>query len=209
MKQVHRPFLIAITGGIASGKTEVCKIFQKRDFMVYFTDKIGHNILTQNKIIQELVSLFGNEIYQNGKIIRSKLGVIVFNSPSKMKILNHIVHPQIYKKIDEIIKESQEKVLIFEIPLLFENNLQKSFDLTINVVTNSKKQIRRQFLRDNISLDIAEMKIKNQMLSNEKSELANLNIENNGKISDLDSKVYKIIEKLALFPFKEVVNLKN
>ncbi|MCD4818267.1 MAG: dephospho-CoA kinase [Candidatus Cloacimonetes bacterium] len=209
MKPDHRPYLIAITGGIASGKTEVSKIFQKNNFTVYFADKIGHNVLEQRKIIDMLVKNFGKEICLNGKIVRSILGEIVFNSSSRMMILNNILHPSIYKKMDEIIEKSKEKFLVFEIPLLFENNLQKSFDLTINVVSDCENQLRRQLLRDEISLKKAEKKMESQMASTEKRKLADINIENNGKISNLKIMIEKVIKKIPNLPSKQVVELQK
>jgi len=209
MKQIKRPFLIAVTGGIASGKTEVCRIFQKNKFRVYFSDKIAHKILEQAEIIKELVKKFGRVILFEEKINRSKLAEIVFSSVENIEFINRLLHPPILKKIDEIIGSSNENYLVFEIPLLFEKKLQNSFDLTINVFSDYENQVQRQALRDNASDKTAKKKIKSQMPNLVKKKLADINLENNDQITDLINKVEIIISKLSQMGLKKTVKLLN
>ena len=78
MKQSNRPFLIAITGGIASGKTLVSRWFEEKGYKVVYADKIGHKFLDDEDIINKLTEKFGEDILDNKKINRKKLGQIVF-----------------------------------------------------------------------------------------------------------------------------------
>ena len=203
MKQYKRPFLIAITGSFASGKTLVSRWFEEKGFTVHYTDKLGHAILQDEKVIYILAEKFGNEILENGAISRTKLGEIVFNSIDNLKFLNSILHPQIRSKTQAIIDSSREDYLVFEIPLLFENKLQDAFDLTINISTSQKNQISRGQKRDKMKIAQIEQRIKSQMSDYDKQKLADINIENNGTINEL----YLKLENLLTFIKK--INKKN
>ena len=203
MKQYKRPFLIAITGSFASGKTLVSRWFEEKGFTVHYTDKLGHAILQDEKVIYILAEKFGNEILENGAISRTKLGKIVFNSIDNLKFLNSILHPQIRSKTQAIIDSSREDYLVFEIPLLFENKLQDAFDLTINISASKENQISRSQKRDKMKINQIEQRIKSQMSDYDKQKLADINIENNGTINEL----YLKLENLLTFIKK--INKKN
>ena len=89
MKLLNRPFLIAVTGGIASGKTLVCRELEKQGFTVYYSDKIAHEILNDTKIINLLKLEFKElPLLTNGEIDRELLGDLVFSDPEKLTKLN-------------------------------------------------------------------------------------------------------------------------
>ena len=143
MKHLKRPFLVAITGGIASGKSIVSKWFEGQNFSVFYADKIGHELLNEQYFVNEIKGIVGKEITFNNLIDRKKLGEIIFNSEDKRKQLNKLLHPEIRKRMQQIIDTSSQETLIFEIPLLFENGLQKAFDLTINISARNEIKIKR------------------------------------------------------------------
>ena len=207
MKPYKRPFLIAITGGIASGKTTVSKWFEKQGFTVYYADKIGHTFLNDKNIISKLVKRFGNNILSDNKIDRKKLGNIVFNSKEDLYFLNNLLHPKIRKKTQKIIDSSAEDYLIFEIPLLFENRIEKSFDLAINISANKENQIER--LRNNYGITLKEIKqrIKAQMSDYDKQKLADINISNNSTIEDLYENLETILPLIKKLKYKELKQL--
>lgn len=206
MKQFKRPFLIAITGSFASGKTLVSEWFEKKGFSVHYTDKLGHAILKDEKVIYILAEKFGNKILENGAINRKKLGEIVFDCTENLKFLNSILHPQIRSKTQAIIDSSKEDYLVFEIPLLFENKLQDAFDLTINISTFPKNQISRSQKRDKIEITQVEQRIKSQMSDYDKQKLANINIENNGSINEL---YFRLENLLPLIKGKSKKNIRK
>jgi dephospho-CoA kinase len=204
MKQYKRPFLIAITGSFASGKTLVSKWFEEKGFTVHYTDKLGHAILQDEKVIYILAEKFGNEILENGAISRTKLGKIVFDSTENLKFLNIILHPQIRSKTQVIIDSSREDYLVFEIPLLCENKLQDAFDLTINISTSKKNQISRGQKRDKMKIAQIEQRIKSQMSAYDKQKLADINIENNGTIDELYLKLENLLPLIKRMCKKDI-----
>ena len=143
MKQYKRPFLIAITGGIASGKSIVSRWFEEKGYKVIYADTISHFLLEKEEIKQKIRDKFGNGVFNINKVNRKKLGKIVFNSPEKLAFLNTLLHPLVRIKIQRIIDEEDSKILIIEIPLLFENGLEKCFDLILNVFSEEAIQVKR------------------------------------------------------------------
>ncbi len=204
MKQYKRPFLIAITGSFASGKTLVSKWFEEKGFTVHYTDKLGHAILQDEKVIYILAEKFGNEILENGAINRTKLGEIVFNSTENLKFLNIILHPQIRSKTQAIIDSSREDYLVFEIPLLCENKLQDAFDLTINISATKENQISRSQKRNKMKIAQIEQRIKSQMSAYDKQKLADINIENNGTIDELYLKLENLLPLIKRMGKKDI-----
>lgn len=204
MKQYKRPFLIAITGSFASGKTLVSIWFEKKEFTVHYTDKLGHTILQDEKVIYILAEKFGYEILENGAINRKKLGEIVFDSTENLRFLNSILHPQIRSKTQAIIDSSREDYLVFEIPLLFENKLQDAFDLTINISTSKENQVFRSQKRDKIKITQIEQRIKSQMSDYEKQKLTDINIENNGTIDELYLKLENLLPLIKRMSKKDI-----
>ncbi|HPR16716.1 MAG TPA: dephospho-CoA kinase [Candidatus Cloacimonadota bacterium] len=207
MDSYYRPFLIALTGGIASGKTVVSQWFLAQNIPVFSADKIAHEVLHDPEVQDKLIASFGSEIRQNGEIDRKKLGEIVFGSPSALAKLNSLVHPEVRRRMAEIIAESDDDYLIFEIPLLFENGLQSAFDLTINIFTEQNWQIERMIKRDGISQQEAEQRIKAQMNAFDKQKLADINIANNGSISELQQRLTALWQLIKKLKKKDVTNL--
>ncbi len=207
MKLHNRPFLVAVTGGIASGKTLVSKWFEKKGFKVYYSDKIGHHFLDDKEVTLKLIKRFGKNILKNDKIDRKKLGSIVFNSQEELHFLNLLLHPKIRRETRRIIEHSNEDYLIFEIPLLFENKIEKAFDLTINVSTDKKNQVERLKKDNRFLLEEIEQRIKSQMQDYDKQKLADINIENNTTLDDLYSKLENLLPIIRKLNYKEVMKL--
>ena len=207
MNNPQRPFLIAITGSIASGKSIASKWFEDKGYKVYYADKIGHEILKNPEIISNLVTEFGIEILKNGKIDRRKLGEIVFDNPEKLKFPNKLLHPIIRTEMQKIIDTSNSEILFFEIPLLFENGLEKGFDLIINVSSKRENQIKRLKKRDGILKEKALKKINTQMPDDEKQKRADMNIFNNNEIEDLISNLEKFYNSMGNYHRKKIKRL--
>ncbi|MCD6176241.1 MAG: dephospho-CoA kinase [Candidatus Cloacimonetes bacterium] len=193
MKHLERPFLIALTGGIASGKSIVSKWFSDHNFSVFDADKIGHELFDEQYFINKIKDLFGKEIIVNGSIDRAKLGKIIFDSVDKRKQLNNLLHPEIRKRMQHIVDASSQNILIFEIPLLFENGLQKAFDLTINISAQNKIRIKRIIERDKITEIEAQKRINSQMSEFDKQNLADINIVNEEGNDELNLQLQKLI----------------
>lgn len=207
MKHLDRPFLIAITGGIASGKSVVSKWFEKQKFLVFYADKIGHDFFEEQYFINKIKNIFGLEIIIKGSVNRAKLGEIVFDNAEKRKQLNELLHPEIRKRMQQIIDTSSQEILIFEIPLLFENGLQNAFDLTINISAQNEIRIKRIIERDGITKKAAQKRISSQMTELDRQKLANINIKNEKDINELYLRLKKLLPHIKKLKKKDIKKL--
>jgi len=207
MKHPDRPYLVAIAGGIASGKSVVSKWFEEQKFSVFYADKIGHELFEDQYFKIKIEDIFGKEVIINSSVDRAKLGDVIFSSAEKRKQLNELLHPEILKKMQKIIDTSSKEILIFEIPLLFENSLQKAFDLVINIWTDDDTQLKRLMNRKSMTRIKALKQISSQMSTVEKQKKADINIENNTSLNSLEDKLNNIQLIINKRKFKKVVNL--
>jgi dephospho-CoA kinase len=204
MKQVKRPLLIAVTGGIASGKSVVLEELRLFDIPVYQADIIGHEILQLPETKEILANKFGTEIIDNNVINRVKLGLIIFASPEKRVLLNSIIHPIILQKMQTITDECKKKWLVFEVPLLFETGQEICFDFTIHVFCTESQQKQRLNARNNLSSEQIRQRIESQMNTEEKCKKADLSIENNGTLCELKNKIENIVNVLSKVTVRNV-----
>ena len=204
MKHPDRPFLVAITGGIASGKSIVSKWFEEKNYLVFYADKIGHELLNDKYFKNKIENIFGKDIMINGSVDRVKLGKIVFNSAGKRIQLNEVLHPKIRKRMQQIINTSSQVILIFEIPLLFENGLHKAFDLTINISARNEIRIERIIKSDGITKDFAQKRINSQMPELDKQKLADINIVNESDLDNLFLQLQRLLPHLKELKKKDI-----
>lgn len=207
MPDLQRPFLIAVTGGIASGKTTTAQWFAAKGYQVYFADEIAHQILDEPEVKKKVVRIFGKNILIGKEIDRSKLAEIVFTDDSARLKLNEIIHPKVRQKMQEYILLADSDMLIFEIPLLFENNLQSAFDLTINIQADEDIQINRLSKRDKLCSNAVIQRLRAQMPGIDKQKLADLNISNNGTEEELYNKLNSLFPLIRKLKKKEIVSL--
>lgn len=186
---------IAITGSIGCGKTTISNFLKTIGYNVIDVDKISHDLLETDEIISKLRNIFGNFFIKDNKINRFKLGKYVFASKSRIKKLNNIMHPEIIKKLEIIMKESQEKFVFVDIPLLFELSLENKFNKIICTKLSKKEQIKRIRKRNNLSYKNIRDIIRNQISLNYKLENSDYIIRTKNK---------KIMKKDILFILKEL-----
>jgi dephospho-CoA kinase len=190
-------FVLGLTGGIATGKSTASKIFKKLGAYIIDADKISHEVSKSKEIINEVKKKFGTEVIINNKIDREKLGKIIFNDPQKRMELNNIMHPVIIREILKKIDENREKkLIILDIPLLYEAKLENLCDKVLVVWVKKEVQIERIIKRDNKPRELALKIIESQMDISKKIKMADYNIENNESISELENKITVLYEKL-------------
>ena len=185
---------IAITGIIASGKSALCEFLKKKGAYVISSDEVVHQLYSQNKEVQaRVIDEFGEGIVSQGKIDRKKLGKIVFHDKNALKRLEGIVHPYIKNTIKEtynLVKDQNYSAFVVEIPLLFETGLNHWFELNITV-SSPEEKCRQRF--DKIyGLGAFDGRMAFQFSQPEKERLADLVIENNGSLDDLELKAQNI-----------------
>lgn len=191
--------IIGLTGGIATGKSTVCKILKKLDIKVIDSDKIAHQVLNFDNVKKEIKEQFGETIIDNeGNINKKKLGKAVFDDDKLRKQLETITHPKIIELIDKKINKYQkdkEEIIVLDVPLLFETSLDKKVDETWVVYANKETQIKRLKKRDNFNRKDAIKRINAQMPLEDKVKKADVVIKNEDTIKELENKVHKLVEK--------------
>lgn len=192
------PLKVGVTGGIGSGKTTVCKIFEFLGIPVYYADDRAKALMSEDsKVIKAIRSLFGPEAYQrNGNLNRNYIAAIVFEDKEKLAALNSIVHPAVFADGEEWNKlQSNTPYTIKEAALLFESGGYKTLDKVITVTAPKEVRIKRVMSRDGLSRSAVLSRIKNQMPDEEKKRLADFIIYNGGNHS-LIQQVWQIHQKL-------------
>lgn len=181
---------VAITGNIASGKSQVEK-FLAENYPVYDADKLAHEIL------DEIKYFYGYDVFTDGKIDRQKLGKLVFENPDLRKKLEDIVHPKVRKRIVDIFtKHKNDRVVFVSVPLLFEAGFEDMFNKIIFIKVNEIMQLNRLMERNGFTKDEALLRIKSQMPQKDKISKSDFVIENNSSIKDLEDNVKKVLRKL-------------
>ena len=180
---------IGLTGNIASGKTEVEKIFQKKGFIVVDLDKISHQLLenddeVKNKVLDEFKTLD-----------RAELAKIVFGDLNKKKILEDIIYPKLKEYIIKCFKINEDKkALIISGALIYEAGFSSLFDKIIFVDAKKELRLKRLMKRNNLDKNTAYKRINCQ---NDDSKIkADIIIENNSDISTLNNRLDCIISSL-------------
>lgn len=190
------PKVIGLTGGIATGKSTVSKMLKERGFYIVDADVASRKAVeTGSKGLRQVEEVFGNEAILNGEMNRQYVGSIVFKDEDMRKKLNNIVHP-IVREIMEEEKQlglKKDKNVIMDIPLLFENNLQDTVDETWLVYTTKETQIVRLKERNQLTDEEALSRIKSQMSIEEKKEMADVIIDNNGSLVDLTQNIETLL----------------
>ncbi|MGL4211223.1 MAG: dephospho-CoA kinase, partial [Cetobacterium somerae] len=190
--------ILGLTGGIGSGKSTVSKIFLSMGIKVFDADLIAKDILETEQVKEEIKEKLGKEFInlKSNSVDKELLKKEVFNNSKKLNILNGIVHPRvvdIYKKKYLEFKDKKE-IVIFDVPLLFEVNLERYCDKVIVVDIDLKVQIERIKNRDNIDVALINKIIAAQMSREERNIKADILIENNGSLEELKQKIEKIIK---------------
>ena len=191
---------VAITGNIASGKSEVEKMLLNLGFKVADTDKINHFILMSDySAILEIKNAFKDEdiLDDGGAISREKLGRVVFSSLEKKLKLEEILHKRIFEKVEEFFKENESRDVVFvSIPLLFETKQQEMFDKIIFVSADEDTRIKRLMKRNGYTKEYALERMNSQGEEFEKIKKSDFVIYNNSDFISLKNQVKTILEKI-------------
>ncbi|HBE07287.1 MAG TPA: dephospho-CoA kinase [Firmicutes bacterium] len=191
---------VALTGGIASGKTTVAGMFQSLGVPLIDSDLLAHQaIMPQGEAYQEVVAHFGSEILNDDNdrtINRGRLGAIVFGNSTRLQLLNSIVHPVVIRNIDALLSEYRtqgHKVVLIDIPLLYEAGKTDDFDFAILVYVPADMQKGRLLDRNKeLSGAEAEVRLKAQLPIEFKVERADFVIDNSGSREQTRAQVEKV-----------------
>lgn len=171
---------IGITGGIGSGKTTVCRIFETLGIPVFYADDESKNILfTNSSVLEQVRKVFGDEVFSDGIPDRRKLATIVFSNPEKLRQLNSILHSAVFQQFDDwILEKKGSPYILLEAALIYETGREKFLDKVIVVSAPEEIRIRRIRIRDNISEADVKARMRQQNSQESKEQKADFIIEN-------------------------------
>lgn len=185
---------IAVTGVIASGKSQVCKIIEDLGGYVIYTDKINAELFQNADYIARLAKIFPTAI-NNGMVDKAKIRQIISVNNEKREQLNRLAHSEIKIKVQKMIDNYNGNVIFCEIPLLIEANMVDFFDEIWCVNSDFEIKLQRLVARDNISKIDAEKIINCQTNDKKLLQIANVIIENNGSLNELFEQVKTLLSK--------------
>lgn len=192
--------IIGLTGGIGSGKTTVAKIFKSLGVPVYIADKEAKKLMRRSKVIKrELVELFGDNAYVNGKLNKPFIAKIIFNDKAYLEEMNAIVHPKVAKHFNKWLLKQKASYVIKEVAILFENGGHKNCDLVITVTAPKAIKMERLLKRDDTTREKIQAIMDNQWSDAKKIELSDYVIENidiDNTISQVEKLHYSILDRL-------------
>ncbi len=189
---------VGITGGIGSGKTTVCRIFQTLGIKVYNADIRAKWLMNHNKHLkQKIKELLGKDAYhRNGRLNRPYISSRIFSNKELLLKMNRLVHPVVGKDAEEwYVQLGDVPYGLYEAALLVENESYKNFDKLIVVTAPTELRIKRVMQRDKSSRIQVEGRIHHQLPQEEKVKVADYVIDNSGEKS-LIRQVYLIHQKL-------------
>jgi dephospho-CoA kinase len=193
--------VIGLTGGIGSGKSTVSRFLAEMGAAVVDADKLAREALendTETK--REVVTAFGRRILTpGGRIDRVKLGEIVFGSPESLAMLNRIMHPRIYDMVKASLEGYQrrgEDVVVLEAPLLMEGGWAPLVDEVWVTIASEAAVLKRLKLRAGLSGAEARARIRSQISNEERVKRADVVINNDGSLADLEVKVRELWQAL-------------
>ncbi|MFW6285249.1 MAG: dephospho-CoA kinase [Bacillota bacterium] len=193
--------VLCLTGGIASGKSTVARMFEAKGIPLIDTDSLARDVLVDDKeAINQVLSLFEGVGTKDGSIDRKALAKRIFDDPEAREKLNAIVHPRVrsrmHARIEELTREGHRLVLV-DVPLLYEAKFDDACQWTITVHVDKATQVERLLKRDGIDKDYALKKIEAQMPLDEKAERSDVVIDNSKDLAHTESQVESILKKVG------------
>ena len=172
---------IGITGGIGSGKTTICKVFELLGIPVFYSDAVAKEVMQSDPLlVSQVKATFGDQAYLAGVLNRSFIAAKVFADPKELEKLNAIVHPAVFRAFDSWTLNHQGKPYVLkEAALLYESGSYKDCKYSILVKSPLDLKIKRVMQRDNTTEEEIKKRIARQWSDGEKQKMTDFILENN------------------------------
>jgi dephospho-CoA kinase len=189
--------VVALTGGIGSGKSTVGQIFAQLGATVIDSDQLARDVIERGSIgFNEVVAKFGDEILKNGEIDRQILASLIFKDPAKRSELEQITHPLIRKAFAKVVSNaSPDSIVINQIPLLVESNHDYKFDHIITVSASESIRSER-LIKRGLTNDQIKQRMGAQATDQMREDIADSVIVNEKNEQEITDQVEKIWEQL-------------
>jgi len=188
-------YAVALTGGIATGKSSVARMFAEDGYTVIDADRIAHEVLAEQK--EKIAEMFGETMIKEGNVDRKALGAVVFADPLKRKKLEQLLHPLIYEEIEAQAKteDAKGRPYIVDIPLFFEGK-RYPIERSLVVYAPQTLQIERAMNRDGLTREAVLERIAAQIDIEEKRYMGDFVIDNSGDQNQLRVEYERIKEAI-------------
>ena len=191
--------VVALTGGIGSGKSTVGQIFEDLGAVVTDSDQLARNVVERGTTgFDQIVAAFGDEVLKNGELDRAALAEVIFKDPTKRTQLEQITHPLIRRAFAKIVESAQnDSIVINQIPLLVESKHDYKFDHVITVSATEEVRIQRLLMRG-MNLTQIKQRIGAQSTDAQREAISDTVISNDKDHSELLVEVEKVWELLQI-----------
>ena len=176
---------VGITGGIGSGKTTVCRVFEVLGIPVFYADDAAKSIMHTDALLREdIIEGFGKDSYTvNGDLDRAYIAAIVFSNKEQLDKLNALVHPAVFRAFESWVAEQKDVPYVLkEAALLFESDAYKMCDQSILVKSPEALKFGRIMVRDQITLEEVRLRMDRQFSDEKKEKMADHLITNNEQL---------------------------
>jgi dephospho-CoA kinase len=182
--------LVGLTGGIGCGKTTVLETFRHLGIPCFVADQRAGEYYKEPAFLNEIRVLFGDRVFDdNGNVVKSEIARIVFNDKDKLQKINSLIHPRVMQEFVSWAELQKAPYVIMESAIIYEYNLDSKLDTVIAVYLEKEERLRRLQLRDNVSRDALEARMRNQISAEEKMDRADyviLNYEGNPRARQVE-----------------------
>jgi len=170
---------LGITGGIGSGKTSVCKVFNVLGIPVFSADPEAREIMDNDRNIRRAINeIVGKNIYPGGKLNRMELASLIFNDRDLLEKVNSLVHPVVFEHFNRWAEKQTTPYVIMEAAILFESGASKLVDRVATIVAPVDERISRVTRRNKLNRDQVMERIKNQMTDDQRIKMSDYVINN-------------------------------
>lgn len=195
--------IIGLTGGISTGKSTVSRMLQDLGAVIIDADKIARDVVKPPApTLQQIRAEFGGTVLlPNGELDRQALGQLIFGNEEARRKLNAIIHPAIRSEMNrqkEQALQQQHKLIVLDIPLLFESHLEHMVEKILVIYVPEEIQLARLMKRDEIDEQAALRKIRSQISIEEKKHRGHAFIDNSGSLTETKQQLEKILKKWSL-----------
>jgi dephospho-CoA kinase len=200
IKTIRKVFKVAVTGGAGSGKSSVCNRLKELGIPIISSDSLAREAVAPGSTAhKKILDYFGEKVLlSDGKLNRQMLRRIIVNDDAARLTLERFIHPEITKLLQQKMAQAEQngdRVVAVEVPLLFELDMEKQFDLVVIVNADPKLRVKRLMDRDNVSREDAEDLLNVQMPDQEKVKRGGFILPNNGSAHQLINSVDRFYEK--------------